>query len=299
MARRFCCGGADEPPVPVASDPTNAAAYRGENPTLERSYSNHRQGATHDPTYIAYANRRRRRIGYSNHGGPYGGPNYYSSRRGGGPDIYFLPGPDVCDCIDCFRCCECANECCGECCNALSRGPSEATGDCCGGDCKCPDCGDCKIEGDGAGGVVVAALVILLVVFVIVGIVTAIFLLVSAVGKAMSEYTKLQELKVLSVEYMVEDLAPLSSEGASAPPPDADGDKNEIEQVAPSAPPIAPPQAEVMPSAPPALAANMSGVALESVPPIDPNVQATLYTEMSGLGYRMPEPSAPLLGGHP
>lgn len=72
-----------------------------------------------------------------------------------------------------------------------------------------------------------------------------------------------------------------------------------VEQVAPSAPPMAPPQAEVMPSAPPAMPADMSGIALEAVPPIDPNIQATLYAEMSGLGYRIPEPNAPLIGGTP
>jgi hypothetical protein len=127
------------------------------------------------------------------------------------------------------------------------------------------------------------------------------------------QYSKLQQIKILSNEYIVEDLSFADNrpemQNASAPTllnSDTNDNLNENDEkenaslrdnaapVMPSAPPAPMPTNTapsmntntVMPSAPPVPEAMRDEHAvLQNIPPIDANVQANLRYEMHTLGY--------------
>lgn len=110
--------------------------------------------------------------------------------------------------------------------------------------------------GGGKDNPLVVVLIVLAVILFIVGLVAAVFLFVSAILRKMREYTKLQQIQILSYEYVVEDLADIFAlSNASAPPlQDSEEASNQATSVkstgpAPSAPPEVtqmPPHQEVM-----------------------------------------------------
>lgn len=173
--------------------------------------------------------------------------------------------PDFWDYYMCNICCRDCCEWCGDCCFFAGRGTGPGSGcpDCnpsgtCVGDCcsDCPNCsgGDCgeicnggssggEGGGDGVAGMLMVILGVIVIAFILVGLIVVFAAMVMYAQKVFTRYMQISELRQLTGEYVVEDLA-----NVSLPSPAESGAKALMEASAP------PEQAVLEPSAPPQIA---------------------------------------------
>jgi hypothetical protein len=164
------------------------------------------------------------------HASSSGRPGRYQSSGGGWYYCYCGNSPSCdrccdnlcCDDMCCYGCrgsyyyspCDCTYICIdpfphstysgnGDCCKACLAAPDCCKG-CPGSDCNCKGC-DCKCDGDAAGVLLIAALV-LVVVFALIGLVVGFFLLAAGVQRIIQRHMKTLRLRVLAREYTVMDL---------------------------------------------------------------------------------------------
>lgn len=127
----------------------------------------------------------------------------FGFRAGAAP---LAPPPDMSDVICCELCCRCCCEatavtcdcgyCCTDCCAACCR-PAEV----------CRECPSPVTVGADVGEAFVILFIVAAVAAIVVGIFTCVVLMVSAAQEALKKYATLQEMRILSQEYIVEDLA--------------------------------------------------------------------------------------------
>jgi len=139
-------------------------------------------------------------------------------------------GEDVCG-MSCDLCCECCRVrytpyggyytpagdcvyCCAECCDTCCQGGGG------GGrsSCDCPDMGGSR------DNPLIILFVVVILAFVIIGLFAAIVALVTAIQKAVQKYAQLQQLRMLTQEYIVEDLADPKDLGEAKAKAEALGD---------------------------------------------------------------------------
>mmetsp|Transcript_72392 Transcript_72392/g.154942 ORF Transcript_72392/g.154942 Transcript_72392/m.154942 type:complete len:421 (-) Transcript_72392:158-1420(-) len=142
-------------------------------------------------------------------------------------------------CGDCVQCCgDCCECCCENRCEGCERCECSSLRSCVGG------LGD---VGEGCATVVVGMVIVAVLLFIFVGLFFALAALVTWAQKKVQSYYQLQELRQLTGEYEVQDLAllrrPVSVPAPSAPPlasaPAQDAGMGSIgEAAAPSAPPL-------------------------------------------------------------
>mmetsp|Transcript_116610 Transcript_116610/g.206283 ORF Transcript_116610/g.206283 Transcript_116610/m.206283 type:complete len:393 (-) Transcript_116610:52-1230(-) len=115
--------------------------------------------------------------------------------------------PDIICCDACCRCCceatcDCGY-CCAECCSGICR-PEHL--------CACDNCFSLVVIPD-FGEALGVLLAVAVLSAILVGIFTCIVLLVSAAQEAVKKYARLQEMRIMSQEYFVEDLSDPSDLG--------------------------------------------------------------------------------------
>lgn len=162
----------------------------------------------------------------------------YLCTAGRGPVDHSV-GTCNCDAWDMYFCADCCHSCSYSCSRCLTA-PTSLDGECCcdcSRDCDCSQCNPGSANRDrDCWGLLVSVAVVILVILVLVGVFIAIAMVVVAVQRTLQQYAKLQQVRVLSEEYIVRDLADPEDLGDAESPASADaGAQQRMESGLPSA----------------------------------------------------------------